>query len=166
MTLTANSLDHVIAEMAETLIGSEIIKQANEVNEKIKNGQPIYNLTIGDFDPKVFPIPTALLDEIILAYQDGHTNYPMANGMPDLRKAVSHFLKVKQRLDYSTDEILISGGSRPLIYAVYKTLIDPGDKVVFRFHHGTTIIIVTCRKLKQLWLKQLPKLILCLLPAS
>ena len=69
--------------------------------------------------------------EIITAYREGHTNYPMANGMPDLRKAVCHFLKVKQQLDFSPDEILISGGSRPLIYAVYKTLLDQGDKVVF-----------------------------------
>jgi aspartate aminotransferase len=131
MTLTATKSDFLVAEMAETLIGSEIIKQANEINEKIKKGEKIFNLTIGDFDPKVFPIPTALLDEIIFAYRDGHTNYPMASGMPDLRKSVSGFLKRFQKLDYSADEILISGGSRPLIYAVYKTLIDPGDKVVF-----------------------------------
>jgi aspartate aminotransferase len=131
MPTTVNTLDHLVAEMAETLIGSEIIKQANDVNEKIKNGEKIFNLTIGDFDPKVFPIPTALLEEIIDAYRDGHTNYPMANGMPDLRSAVSDFIRKHQQLDYSANEILISGGSRPLIYAVYKTLIDPGDKVVF-----------------------------------
>ncbi len=131
MSVTANAPERIISEMAETLIGSEIIKQSNDINEKIRKGEKIYNLTIGDFDPSVFPIPTALLDAIIDAYRSGHTNYPMANGMPDLRKAVSHFLKIKQRLDYSPDEILISGGSRPLIYAVYKTLLDPGDKVVF-----------------------------------
>ena len=124
-------MDHLVAEMAETLIGSEIIKQANDVNEKIKKGEKIFNLTIGDFDPKVFPIPTALLEEIVNAYYEGHTNYPMANGMPELRNAVSHFIKTQQRLDYNANEILISGGSRPLIYAVYKTLIDPGDKVIF-----------------------------------
>ncbi len=131
MTLTTPIAEHMVAEMAETLIGSEIIKQANEINEKIKNGEKIFNLTIGDFDPKIFPIPTALLDEIINAYRNGHTNYPMANGMADLRAAVSGFLKRYQKLEYSPAEILISGGSRPLIYAVYRTLIDPGDKILF-----------------------------------
>lgn len=131
MTLTDSKTDFQVAEMAETLIGSEIIRQSNEVNEKIRNGALIYNLTIGDFDPKVFPIPDALLDEIIYAYREGHTNYPMANGIPDLRKAVSAFIRKYQRLDYSPEEILISAGSRPLIYAVYKTLINPGDKVLF-----------------------------------
>lgn len=131
MAITESASSFMVAEMAETLIGSEIIRQANEINEKIREGKKIFNLTIGDFDPAVFPIPDALLDEILKAYKHGQTNYPMANGMPDLRKAVSAFIRKYQQLDYSPEEILISGGSRPLIYAVYRTLIDPGDKVVF-----------------------------------
>ena len=46
-----------VSEMAENLVGSEIIKLAGEVKEKIKQGEKIYNLTIGDFNPKLFPIP-------------------------------------------------------------------------------------------------------------
>jgi len=120
-----------VSDMAENLIGSEIIKQANEINEKIKRGEKIYNLTIGDFNPEIFPLPEILLNEILESYKSGNTNYPMANGMPELRAAVSEYVKEYQGLDYSADEILISGGSRPLIYAVYKTVIDPGDKVIF-----------------------------------
>ncbi len=119
------------SDMAETLIGSEIIKLAGEINDKIKQGHKIYNLTIGDFDPTVFPIPTLLRDEIIRAYMQGHTNYPVASGMPDLVKEVSVFLKKYQGLDYAGNEILISGGARPLIYAIYKTIVNPGEKVLF-----------------------------------
>lgn len=128
-TLTAPA--SMVSEMAEHLIGSEIIKLANEINEKIKKGEKIYNLTIGDFDPKIFPIPAELLDEIINAYKDGQTNYPVANGMPDLRKAVSAFINSTQQLNYSPDEVLISAGARPVIYGIYKTLVDTGDKVIF-----------------------------------
>lgn len=131
MSVTDKLMKPEVSDMADTLIGSEIIKQANEINEKIRNGAKIFNLTIGDFDPAVFPIPATMLHEIIEAYRHGHTNYPMANGMPDLRKAVSEFVRDYQKLNYSPEEILISGGSRPLIYAVYKTLINPGDKVLF-----------------------------------
>ena len=46
-----------VSEMAENLIGSEIIKLAGEIQEKIKNGERIFNYTIGDFDPEIFPIP-------------------------------------------------------------------------------------------------------------
>ncbi|MFM7015298.1 MAG: pyridoxal phosphate-dependent aminotransferase [Bacteroidota bacterium] len=120
-----------VSHMAEHLIGSEIIKLANEVNELIKKGEPIANLTIGDFDPAIFPIPTVLRDEIIKAYMEGHTNYPVANGMPDLRKEVASFIQRFQGLNYSPDEVLIAGGARPVIYGIYSTIIDPGDKVVY-----------------------------------
>ena len=120
-----------LSDMAENLIGSEIIKLANEVNEKIKKGEKIANLTIGDFDPSIFPIPQLLLEEIIEAYKAGHTNYPVANGMPELRHAVSFYLAQMQGLAYNSEEILIAGGARPLIYSIYTTLIDPGDKVIY-----------------------------------
>jgi len=121
-----------VSKMAETLIASEIIKLAGEINEKIKQGEKIYNLTIGDFDPKVFPIPAELEEEIIKAYTNHETNYPPADGMLETRKAVSNFLKEKEGVDYNpATEVLMSAGARPLIYATYQTLVQPGDTVIF-----------------------------------
>ncbi len=119
-----------VSEMAENLIGSEIIKLAGDIHEKIKNGERIFNYTIGDFDPKLFPIPQELNDGIIKAYEDRQTNYPAANGIAELRKEVSNFINDREGLNYSPDEILISAGARPLIYGTFATLIDAGDKVI------------------------------------
>ena len=69
-----------VSKLAENIIGSEIIKLAGEVNEKIKQGEKIYNMTIGDFNPKEFPIPTELKQYIVDAYFDDQTNYPAASG--------------------------------------------------------------------------------------
>ena len=133
--MKASLLDPIVnqrvSEMAENLVGSEIIKLAGEVKAKIAAGDKIYNLTIGDFNPSIFPIPTELKDEIIKAYQNNETNYPAANGLQPLREAVSRFLHTREGLEYNADEILISGGARPLIYAAYQTILDPGDTVVF-----------------------------------
>lgn len=120
-----------VSRMADSLIGSEIIKIGNEVNEMIRKGAKICNLTIGDFDPKHYPIPKDLENKIIEAYNSGFTNYPPANGEFSLREAISVFLKEFGNLNYTTDELLVAGGSRPLIYATYRTLLNPGDKVVF-----------------------------------
>ena len=130
-TILAQRNSPEVSEMAENLIGSEIIKLAAEINEKIRKGEKIYNYTIGDFDPKIFPIPVELNEAIIKAYENKHTNYPAANGMIELRKAVAEFLSEKQKISFSPDEVLISAGARPLIYAVYVTLLDPGDTVIF-----------------------------------
>lgn len=129
-TAVASKRKLVVSDMAESLIGSEIIKLAAEVNEKIKQGEQIFNFTIGDFDPKVFPIPAELENEIIKSYQSKHTNYPPANGMAELRKEVSAFL-AEGGMHYSPDEILITSGGRPAIYTAYITMIHPGDGVIF-----------------------------------
>ena len=73
-TLIANRHPLKVSEMAENLIGSEIIKLAAEIQEKIRNGESIFNYTIGDFDPRIFQIPQELNNEIITAYQNHQTN--------------------------------------------------------------------------------------------
>ncbi len=121
----------LVSKLAENIIGSEIIKLAAEVNEKIKQGEKVYNLTIGDFNPKVFPIPAELKQFIQEAYEDDQTNYPAADGMLELRQAVSQLLSKRGDLEYATDEIVITGGARPAIYAIFKAVVDPGDAVIF-----------------------------------
>ncbi len=120
-----------VSKLAENIIGSEIIKLAAEVNEKIKQGEKIYNLTIGDFNPHEFPIPADLKQYIIDEYIANQTNYPAADGMLELRVAVSNLLKLRGNLDYKPDEILIAGGARPVIYSIFKALVDPDDTVIF-----------------------------------
>jgi aspartate aminotransferase len=120
-----------VSELAEHLIGSEIIRIGGEINARIAQGEKIHNLTIGDFSPAVFPLPEKLNTLIQQAYAEGHSNYPPANGMAELRKAVSTYILRGQGLAYSPDEVLIAGGARPLIYATFKALVDPGDKVVY-----------------------------------
>src|SRR5688572_16601239 len=121
----------MVSQLAENIIGSEIIKLAAEVNEKIKQGEKIFNLTIGDFNPKEFPIPGELKQYIVDAYLADHTNYPAADGMLELRQSVANLLKQRGGLDYKTDEILIAGGARPIIYGIYRALVDPSDSVLF-----------------------------------
>ena len=74
-----------VSQMAAGLSGSEIIRIGNQVSEQVRQGANICNLTIGDFDPKIFPIPAALNAGIRQAYQAGHTNYPPAAGIVELR---------------------------------------------------------------------------------
>lgn len=120
-----------VSALANSLIGSEIIKIGNEVNDMKSKGAQIANLTIGDFDPSIFPIPAELKDEIIDAYNHHQTNYPPADGILSLRETVVDVLKDRYDLDFKTNEILVSGGSRPLIYATFLALVNPGDKVIY-----------------------------------
>lgn len=120
-----------LSHLSETLIGSEIVKLGGEIREKIRQGEQIYNFTVGDFDPSIFPIPKELEDAIVNAYRKHFTNYPAAEGNLDLREAVLSFIKDEEQLDYGSNEILIASGGRPLIYAVFRAICDAGDKVIY-----------------------------------
>jgi aspartate aminotransferase len=120
-----------LSHLAETLIGSEIVKLGGDIREKIRQGEKIYNFTVGDFDPEIFPIPKELEEEIVMAYRRHFTNYPAAEGNLDLREAISHFINDREKLYYSTDEILVASGGRPLIHALFYTICDQGDKVIY-----------------------------------
>ncbi|MEO5649856.1 MAG: aminotransferase class I/II-fold pyridoxal phosphate-dependent enzyme [Ginsengibacter sp.] len=102
-----------------------------EIKAKIKGGEKIYNFTIGDFDSSIFPIPKKFEQEIIEAYQNKFTTYPPAEGILALRESVSKFIKEREGLDFKTNEILISAGGRPLIYTLYRALVDKEDKVIY-----------------------------------
>jgi len=120
-----------LGSMARGLVGSEILKIASEIRAKQTAGQQIANFTVGDFSSKEFPIPDRLRDGIQRALGAGETNYPPSDGVLRLREAVRSFWGERLRLDVPIDSILIAGGSRPVIYAAFRALIEPGDVVVY-----------------------------------
>ncbi len=120
-----------LSHLAETLIGSEIVKLGAEIKEKIKQGNKIYNYTIGDFDSSIFPIPVELENEIIAAFKNHQTTYPPAEGVAELRNAVSNFIQTREGIAFDANEILIAAGGRPLIYTAYRAIVDKGDQVIY-----------------------------------
>jgi len=120
-----------VSRMAQGLIGSEILKIAADIRAMVAEGHAICNLTVGDFNPKYFPIPRELRKSIEAALDAGETNYPPSDGMLQLRKAVKNFYERRLGLDYPIESFIITAGARPAIYATYTTLIEEGDKVVY-----------------------------------
>jgi aspartate aminotransferase len=123
--------DQRVSTMASGLVGSEILRIASEIRALVASGRQVCNLTVGDFDPRQFPIPAQLVQGIQAALEHGETNYPPSNGMPELRQAVARFYERELGLRYPVDSVLIVAGARPFIYCVYRTLCDPGDRVVY-----------------------------------
>jgi len=143
--------------MAENLISPEIIRLSNEINERIRNGEKIYNLTIGDFNPKVFPIPELLKEEIIKAYNDHQTNYPPANGLLELRQAVSEYIKERGGFDYAPKDIIVASGARPIIYSVYRTIIQEGDAVIYPIPSWNNVHYCQMNGVKELLVETTPE---------
>jgi aspartate aminotransferase len=143
-----------LSHVGNNIVGSEIIKISQQIKE-ISKTKKVQNLTIGDFDSNINPIPEKLKDYIIDSYNENLTNYPLSAGQLNLRQSVSEYLKKRQGIDYNENEILVGGGVRPLIYTVYKALVNNGEGVIYpvpswnnnhySFLHGAVKQEIECR---------------------
>jgi aspartate aminotransferase len=120
-----------VSGMARGLRGSEILRIAAEIRTVVSKGAKVCNLTVGDFSPREFPIPEGLRDLITQALLAGETNYPPADGMPELRQAVQRLYARSLGLQYPLESIVIASGARPIVYGTFRTIVDPGDVVVY-----------------------------------
>ena len=117
--------------LAGSIIGSEILKIAADVRALVADGRDICNLTVGDFSAAEFRIPERLELGIVEALRRGETNYPPSDGILPLREAIRALYQ--RELGFAPDprSVIVTGGSRPGIYATYRALVDAGDRVVY-----------------------------------
>ncbi len=120
-----------LSDVAANLVGSEILKIGADVRAMQAAGKPVLNLTIGDFSPKEFPIPLALTEATVRAFESGQTNYPPADGMPELRQAIQLTYERQLGLRYPLSSIVVQSGGRPGIFATYTALLNPGEYVLY-----------------------------------
>lgn len=124
------SLDGSLSTLARRLRGSEILRIAAEVRAAAA-GRPICNLTVGDFDPRQFPIPAPLAALLVRALGAGETNYPPSDGLLALRQAVLEHVARTEGVSYPLESVMITGGGRPAIYGAFRCLVNPGDTVLY-----------------------------------
>jgi len=129
-TLTQLS-DRSLSTLARGLIGSEVLKVAGEVRALKRSGRAISDLTVGDFSPTEFRIPRGLEALIAEKLAAGMTNYPPSDGTLELREAVVELFRRELHMEYPLESTLIAGGSRPIIFAAYASVVDRGDKVIY-----------------------------------
>src|ERR687886_2992486 len=120
-----------LSDLARTLTASQILKISGEIRALVAQGREVCNLTIGDFNPTQFPVPEILRDAIVEAMGKNLTNYPPPDGVVALREAVVRLYERELGLRYPIDSVLIASGGRPLIYCTYRTLVNPGDAVIY-----------------------------------
>lgn len=125
------SLDASLSVASRGLHESGILKITRGVRAMIARGETVVNLTVGDFDPRYFPIPKKLSRAIQDAVARGETNYPTPEGMLPLRQAISDYVARTAGVRYPVDSIVVCSGGRPVLYGAYRAIINPGDKVLF-----------------------------------
>jgi aspartate aminotransferase len=125
------TLDASLSEAVRGLQESGILRITRQVRAMLARGETVVNLTVGDFDPRYFPIPRELSTALQNAVARGETNYPNPEGIPALRQAISDYVYRTAGVRYPLDAIVVCSGGRPVLYGAFRAVINPGDKVLF-----------------------------------
>lgn len=90
-----------------------------------RRGQDVTTLSLGE---AFFDIP--MMDFNKLDFNKGY-HYSDSQGLPELRHKLADYYATHYGAPVSADdELLISAGSKPLIYMLMLTLLEPGDQVL------------------------------------
>jgi len=147
----------VSARIKKSLHSASLIRRVADEALKMKqdgNG-PVWNLSIGN--PTVDP-PEAFyrtLQQEIEQKKSGSHRYMSNNGYPFVREAMAKRLQMELGIPFTEKSIVMSVGAAGAINVTLKTLLDPGDEVIFfspyfveygfyvENHGGTSVIVDT-----------------------
>jgi aspartate aminotransferase len=106
---------------------SETIGMAARAAALAAQGREVVSLAAGEPD---FRTPDYICEAAIQAIRDGHTHYPPAAGVGELRAAIARHLGEACGGAWSPAEILVTAGAKQALFNTVFTLFGPGDRVV------------------------------------
>jgi len=121
----------ILSAFSEAMPVSNIVELSKKIREKKARNEVIYDYSVGDFDPNLFPLPDLLREEIKASYDGKHSNYPEPRGNRKLRESICVYMKQRHNASFDVNQILVAAGGRPLIYALFRILLDKDDEVAY-----------------------------------
>ena len=115
------------AERLKNVKVSASAAMTRKVRELRAQGVKIVGLSSGEPD---FKSPANAIEAAHQAALAGETKYPPQDGVLPLKKAVQKKFKRDNNLDYALDEIMVSNGSKQIMFGATMASVNPGDEVI------------------------------------
>ncbi len=119
-------MEQVSARLA-SLSPSETLAMSQKSQELKAQGFNVINLSVGEPD---FFTPDHIKEAAKKAIDDNFSFYSPVPGYMDLRKAVCDKLKRENDLDYTPEQIIVSGGAKQSVCNTLLCVVGPGDEVI------------------------------------
>lgn len=116
-----------LSDRIKSLSVSQTLAMAQKSREMKASGIDVINLSIGEPD---FHTPDDIKEAAKKAIDDNYTSYPPVPGYADLRQAISVKFREENGLEYSPDQIIVSGGGKHSLINVILSIVNPGDEVI------------------------------------
>ena len=116
-----------VSDRLASLSPSETLAMSQKSTELKAQGIDVINLSVGEPD---FNTPDHIKAAAKKAIDDNFSFYSPVPGYADLRKAIVDKLKRENNLEYTADQIVVSGGAKQSVCNVLLTVVGPGDEVI------------------------------------
>ena len=116
-----------VSERLKNVKVSASAAMTRKVRELRAEGVKIVGLSSGEPD---FPTPLHAIEAAHKAALAGDTKYPPQDGVKPLKEAIRAKFKRDNKLDYALDEIMVSNGSKQIMYDALMASVNPGDEVI------------------------------------
>lgn len=91
-------------------------------------GNEIFPFHLGDLN---IPTPRNIVDAMNEAIKNGKTGYCPPAGIPELRAVLADDVGRRRGVSYSSDNVVIQPGGKPVIGKFILALTNPGDEVLY-----------------------------------
>ncbi len=116
-----------IADSLDRIKPSPTISISNQVFDLKAQGRDIIGLSAGEPD---FDTPDNIKEAAIAAIRRGETKYTALDGIPELKQAIAAKFKRENRLDYTSDQVIVGTGGKQILYNAFVATLNPGDEVL------------------------------------
>jgi aspartate/methionine/tyrosine aminotransferase len=103
----------------------EVLARARELE---RQGRSVVHLEIGEPD---FDTPEHIKEAAVKALADGYTHYTPSAGLHEAREAVAEHVAVTRGIRVDPSEVVITPGSKPIMFFAILALVNPGDEVIY-----------------------------------
>lgn len=103
----------------------EVLARANKLAQ---DGMDVINLGIGQPD---FKTPEHIVEAAIKAMRDGHHGYTPANGIPEVREAVSADILKYRKCAVHPDNVVLMPGGKPTMFFAVLMFGAPGKEIIY-----------------------------------
>jgi len=120
-----------------TLLGfSDIVRIRNRVLEMRASGQRVLQLEGGE---PFMPTPDFVKEAMKAALDANQTRYAASSGVPQLLDALRDKLARKNRIEVTTNDVIVTSGGAHGLFCAFSASVNPGDEVMFFAPYWTPI---------------------------
>lgn len=117
----------MIAKRMENIKESETLRLGQQIKKLQGQGKQVINFAVGELD---FETPQEIKDATKRALDQNKTRYAETSGLPELKSMICTKLQRDNNIRCTEENILLSNGSKQVLYSIFQVLCNPGDEVI------------------------------------